>query len=404
MVYLLNSKAHNTGFLTNITTIVPIKGDVVEKVSLAKYINNPEEYEGQHLTILGYLTKTDAEYLTDDSGNKIKLLALRPPQKALFPVDTKTIEVYGARGILNEEATGLAMQVRSLDKVEEETEEPPRPAPANLSPEISQENRTDYIALIKTKLKEWKEVVYEAKETETVKQAYPEIGGIKLPASCWANGDSEECKCPADYVRKWNSCVQVCKDNTIYDQCSTNKPYLCQEGRLIESAQECGCPWRYERDGNTCVDFDRAVEKRIFYYTNQERKAYGVHELQWDDKLSAIAREHSEDMVANNYFAHTNLQGEDPSDRARRHGYSIMKSYGAGYRVGIAENIGTMPTGNVIGMGYVSSDADSIAEAHVKSWMSSPGHRANILDSSYSRIGVGVDYDSPYYIATQDFW
>ena len=68
------------------------------------------------------------------------------------------------------------------------------------------------------------------------------------------------------------------------------------------------------------------------------------------------------------------------------------------------ENIGKMPTGNVLGIGYVSDNADSIAKAQVESWMDSSGHRENILKPNYDRLGVGVGYDGTYYVSTQNFW
>lgn len=147
------------------------------------------------------------------------------------------------------------------------------------------------------------------------------------------------------------------------------------------------------------------IEIAIFKYVNIERINSGVKELVWDDELSEIAREHSEDMAKNSFFSHTNLRGEDPTARAIRHGYILRKELGGGYyRVGIAENIGKMTTGYVEEIGYVNNDADSIAKAQVKSWMSSVGHRRNILDPSYDRLGIGVAYDGAYYISTQNFW
>lgn len=148
-----------------------------------------------------------------------------------------------------------------------------------------------------------------------------------------------------------------------------------------------------------------AVESAILSYTNVERSKVGLNSLVWDDRLAVIAREHSKDMAENNYFSHTNLRGENPTDRAIRNGYPIRKNLGGGwYSEGIGENIGKMPTGQVIGIGYVANDADSIARAQVDSWMESKGHRENILDSQYDRIGVGVAYDGLYYISTQTFW
>ena len=147
------------------------------------------------------------------------------------------------------------------------------------------------------------------------------------------------------------------------------------------------------------------VEQAILKYTNLERKSRGLSELQWDANLAEVARDHSLDMVKNNFFSHTNLKVEDPIARAISHNYNVHKELGGGwFSDGIAENIGKMPTGNVEGIGYVSSDADSIAKAQVDSWMQSSGHRANILDSNYIRLGVGVAYDGLNYFATQNFY
>lgn len=149
----------------------------------------------------------------------------------------------------------------------------------------------------------------------------------------------------------------------------------------------------------------KEIEILIFKYTNIERRNHGLDELVWDEKLVEIAREHSEDMANNAFSSHVNPNGESPPDRAKRHGYSLYKDLGGGcYSEGIAENIGKMPTGNVLEIGYVSDDADSIAKAQVESWMDSSGHRKNILNPNYDRLGVGVAYDGTYYISTQNFW
>ncbi|NOR59476.1 MAG: hypothetical protein GQ469_02420, partial [Methanosarcinales archaeon] len=146
------------------------------------------------------------------------------------------------------------------------------------------------------------------------------------------------------------------------------------------------------------------IEKSIFKYTNDQRKKRGLNELIWDDKLADIAREHSLDMVTNDFLDHINLMGENPTDRATRHKYPIKKYLGGRtYSIGIAENIGSMPTGNVEGIGYIYSDVDSIGKALVDSWMASSGHRENILNPEYDVIGVGVAFDGQYYVATQNF-
>lgn len=147
------------------------------------------------------------------------------------------------------------------------------------------------------------------------------------------------------------------------------------------------------------------IEQAILTYTNQERGRNGLSALTWDSALATVARDHSKDMARNDFFSHENPAGEDPTARAEMHGYPTRKSIGGGsYMIGIGENIGKMPTGNVVGHGYVSNDAKSVAQALVEDWMNSPGHRQNILNSGYDRLGVGVAYDGTYYYSTQDFF
>jgi uncharacterized protein YkwD len=135
------------------------------------------------------------------------------------------------------------------------------------------------------------------------------------------------------------------------------------------------------------------AERLIFDKTNAERKACGLHELTWDSNLANTAREHSVDMAQNGFFSHVNLKGEGPTDRARRNGLVM----------GIGENIGKMPTGNIAGIGYISHNPDSVSTAQVQSWMESPGHRSNMLYPQYTQLGVGVSYDGMYYVSTQNF-
>jgi uncharacterized protein YkwD len=147
------------------------------------------------------------------------------------------------------------------------------------------------------------------------------------------------------------------------------------------------------------------IEQYIFEYTNMERSSYGLEALVLDSALSQISQDHSDDMAENDYFSHINLDGETPTDRAIAADYNVVKYLGDGYySTGIGENIAKMPTGNVIGIGYVSDDAESIAKAIVDAWMDSDGHRANILNSQYTNMGIGVAFDGTYYIATQNFY
>lgn len=106
-------------------------------------------------------------------------------------------------------------------------------------------------------------------------------------------------------------------------------------------------------------------EQRVFELTNQMRAQNGVAPLVANVSIAVIARAHSEDMKARDYFDHTNPDGLSFSDRLRLGGIS----YGAG-----AENIA------------YGQSAESIVDA----WMSSPSHRSNMLNPAYRKIGVGA--------------
>lgn len=146
------------------------------------------------------------------------------------------------------------------------------------------------------------------------------------------------------------------------------------------------------------------MESKIHALINEERVINGIFSLQYDDALAEVARRHSQDMAIRNYFSHYNPEGMGPTERAKALGYPCYKNYGSYYTDGIAENIGLTPIGDVIGCGDVYS-MDDIARCCIDGWMTSPGHRQNILDTSYDKegIGIAVSSDDKIYI-TEDFW
>ena len=146
------------------------------------------------------------------------------------------------------------------------------------------------------------------------------------------------------------------------------------------------------------------IENLTLKKVNSIRKSNGLHELKWDPLLAELARNHSLDMVKNDFFSHVNLKGEDPTERARKLGIKTSRRIGNTILMGIGENIGKIPKGEVVGFGYVSSPED-VANAAMQIWMASPGHRANILNKNYIYIGIGVAFDNEedtFYL-TQDF-
>ncbi len=127
-----------------------------------------------------------------------------------------------------------------------------------------------------------------------------------------------------------------------------------------------------------------AIERRAFERTNDERVKAGLPSLIWDAELCLFARMHSENMARLNFFAHETPDGMRLKERARAQG--ILH-----FRV-IAENI-------AYNKGY--DDPGAFA---VERWMSSAGHRANILYVGFqnSAIGSFVAKDGSVYV-TQVF-
>lgn len=145
------------------------------------------------------------------------------------------------------------------------------------------------------------------------------------------------------------------------------------------------------------------IEKLVFDKINSVRAEEGLLPLKWDPLLAEMAREHSLDMIQYNYFNHTNLLGQGPSDRAKLLGIKTRIETEDKIYIGVSENIGLMPRGIVQDVGVLITDED-LAWGMIYRWMISPPHRDNILNDEHFFTGVGVAYDGigSYYL-TQNF-
>ncbi len=138
------------------------------------------------------------------------------------------------------------------------------------------------------------------------------------------------------------------------------------------------------------------IEEHIYNFTNDERQQRGIEKLTRISEIDSIARDHSWDMSDRDYFSHYSPEGEDSTDRGNKAGYSCKKEYLSYYTEGLAENIYQSHTyysyttvGIAIFYNWIA-DEKTLAKELVDGWMDSPGHRENILDEEYDRIGVGV--------------
>ncbi|HPA26483.1 MAG TPA: CAP domain-containing protein [Acidobacteriota bacterium] len=144
-------------------------------------------------------------------------------------------------------------------------------------------------------------------------------------------------------------------------------------------------------------------------YVNKERAKRRMQLLSWNDKLALAARLHSEDMAKKKYFAHKNLEGEDPTKRAYDIGFRCEKKSGSFVKIGVGENISQGNTAKSVT--YIGEraypdyeDMDEIARKTVEGWMNSPGHRDNILNLDYTSEGIGVAVsDNGEVYITEDF-
>jgi uncharacterized protein YkwD len=121
-----------------------------------------------------------------------------------------------------------------------------------------------------------------------------------------------------------------------------------------------------------------SIEQATRCLVNAARRRRGRRPLRRNRRLSLAATRHARDMALNNYFSHDSRDGSSFLDRIRRVHY--LPHYGA-WSAG--ENLA-----------WGSGDY-ATPKSIVRSWMHSPGHRANILDSSYREIGIGVVFGAP---------
>jgi uncharacterized protein YkwD len=125
-----------------------------------------------------------------------------------------------------------------------------------------------------------------------------------------------------------------------------------------------------------------AVEQQVVGLVNLERQIVNLHPLAWDEALGSSARAHSSDMAQRNYVSHTSPDGREFYERITAAGYSWNTC------------------GENIAAGYTS------AQAVMNGWMTSPGHKANILNSAFCDLGVGYAFGSTStygHYWTQDF-
>lgn len=123
-----------------------------------------------------------------------------------------------------------------------------------------------------------------------------------------------------------------------------------------------------------CRGADRTVasqgsakaEKAVRCLVNQQRRSAGLRKLSYSGRAARAAQRHTNDMVHRHYFSHVSPGGSTIATRASAAGIRWRK---------VGENI-------AVGQRTPASV--------VAAWMSSPDHRANIMNPAFTRLGVGA--------------
>jgi uncharacterized protein YkwD/uncharacterized membrane protein required for colicin V production len=130
---------------------------------------------------------------------------------------------------------------------------------------------------------------------------------------------------------------------------------------------------------STDLRVDPAAEQKMLQLVNAERAKVGAPALVIDNKIVQVARAYSRDMFERKYFSHYSPEGEDAVDRMQKGGVSFTV---------VGENLAYAP---------------DVMTAH-EGLMESEGHRHNILDPQFHRIGIGIiATDSFGMMVTQNF-
>ena len=116
-----------------------------------------------------------------------------------------------------------------------------------------------------------------------------------------------------------------------------------------------------------------SLETAMVSALNDDRTAHGLVPVRVDARLMAIARARSDNMVANDYFGHTQPDGQNV--------FAILT----------AQHITWYTAGEIIA--WNNYPLDSTVSAANRQWMDSAGHRAIILSSNLNYVGVGLAID-----------
>ena len=194
-----------------------------------------------------------------------------------------------------------------------------------------------------------------------MKHFYSKLAAVSLSALVLTTSASALSHTVVRGDTMWKLAVQyqVGTREIIASNPQVSNPDLIYPGQILTIPEEDAAVTQYEQE--------------VIRLVNEIRVQNGLSALTYNWELSRVARYKSQDMVDNRYFSHTSPTYGTP--------FQMIRSFGLSYR-SAGENI---------------AYGQRTPQAVVNAWMNSSGHRANILSSSYTQIGVG-------YVANGHYW
>ena len=194
-----------------------------------------------------------------------------------------------------------------------------------------------------------------------MKHFYSKLAAVSLSALVLTTSASALSHTVVRGDTMWKLAVQyqVGTSEIIASNPQVSNPDLIYPGQILTIPEEDAAVTQYEQE--------------VIRLVNEIRAQNGLSALPYNWELSRVARYKSQDMVDNRYFSHTSPTYGTP--------FQMIRSFGLSYR-SAGENI---------------AYGQRTPQAVVNAWMNSSGHRANILSSSYTQIGVG-------YVANGHYW
>lgn len=119
------------------------------------------------------------------------------------------------------------------------------------------------------------------------------------------------------------------------------------------------------KSGIDKLSYDHESETKMFADVNKERTSRGIAALEWSPKITGVAEAYAMDLWQRHYFSHYSPEGKTVADR--------LTAAGIPWSV-VGENLALAPT----------------EETAMTGLMNSPEHKANILDTEFHKVGIGV--------------